>query len=152
METLMHFSKKFLNMDGFNSDASIYSSVEFDSEEDSYHTVILKIKDCSNAIHITLGLGEAGSGAFTNSLYKLDVLIQELQALKLAMIKAKPVYDERKERERLEREQRKKKENNEMDSNNSTPTPVRSNGPATTASAMGMENLQAGLNTIRNVE
>jgi hypothetical protein len=97
-------SKAFVNQAGCNSDASIFTEIKFYSEESSRYDATLKMKDCGNSIHYTVGLNQSGDRSYDNTIFKLDTLIAELTAFKEALVRAKVVHDEREAKEEAERQ------------------------------------------------
>jgi len=116
----IHISRRFLNTDDSNSDASIFTRVRFYGDG-THHEIDLKIRDCIGSIDLYLGLGdEETSRNYKNSLQKVHVLIEELQLLEDALIRAKEEYLKRLKKEYPEPE---KLENYETDNgNNNTST------------------------------
>jgi hypothetical protein len=91
-----HFSKKFLNKDGYLGIAAIMTSITFSSQDRMWHTFELKMSDCRNEINLDLTLEDEGNNNFENSCHKVDTLIQELTTLRATMNVAKIEYDRRK--------------------------------------------------------
>lgn len=91
-----HFSKKFLNKDGYLGIAAILTSINFSPADKMWHTVELNISDCRNEIKLDLTLEEEGSNNYENSMHKLNTLIEQLGWLKVKMQEAKEEYDRRK--------------------------------------------------------
>lgn len=117
-EKKVHFSRRFLNKEGHYSDSTIISSVTIGNKYYVSEDITLKIRDCNNQISLELSLDEdEGGNSFENSIYKLDVLIQELTLLKVKIKEAKPIYDKMVADKKKEDEEREKQsENNETDS------------------------------------
>lgn len=91
-----HFSKKFLNKDGYLGIAAIMTSLSFSPPDKMWHTFDLKISDCKNEINLDLTLEDDGHNNYENSLHKVDTLINELEYLRAKMIEGKVEYDRRK--------------------------------------------------------
>lgn len=83
-------TKKFLNNRFHHSDATIFASVEVrDYKTAEYGVSIynnLKIRDCSQIVNLALDM-ESRVG-FTNSIRKVNTLVEELTKLRVAMQKA----------------------------------------------------------------
>lgn len=91
-----HFSKTFLNKDGYLGIASMLTSVQFSTEDRLWHSIELKISDCRNEINLDLRLDdEDRNNTYENSVHKVDTMIKELTLLKVAMVEAKVEYDKR---------------------------------------------------------
>lgn len=88
------FSRKdFLNLPFHHSDASIWSEVLFVTEiteekTESWHSIELKIKDCTHWISLNLAVEEGKSKE--NSLFKLTTLIDHLTELRAEVEKLNP--------------------------------------------------------------
>lgn len=100
MERPFYSSKKFLNQEGYNSDASIFCDIVFYSETNSGCDATLKIRDCSQSVHISVGIEERGNTEYYNSVFKLNVLIDELTKFRDALIEAEKESSRREELER----------------------------------------------------
>lgn len=90
MENNIFARKDFLNKDFFESDASIFSNVQFVEgveEEKDWIYAELKIRDCNKAI--ALNLNSSSKEKYENSLYKLDTLIEHLTELRSAIVGAR---------------------------------------------------------------
>ena len=131
MKKLFYASKKFLNLDGYESDASIFAQIRFwDSESPSMETS-LKIRDCHKDIHLTIepdATEDKEEDEFENSMFKLDTLIRELMLFKEACISARSESERRLyARQQKEEEAKKLKANEEhqSDSGGGVPTPER---------------------------
>lgn len=144
-----HSSKEFLNLPGCNSDASIFTQVSFYSEESSSCDCTLKIRDCGNIVHLSVGLNDEGDRAYENTLFKLDVLINELTKFKAALVEAKVIHTEREKLEELERQKREK--DYEMDSRDHVIAPKRGISNPTPSPTDGLEDLQGAIFTPPNV-
>lgn len=121
MKDLFHSSKKFLNKDGHESDASIFTEIKFIRNSDSYADCTLKIKDCNHQIFLVIEVTDydekRDEGEFENSLFKIDTLIEELTNFREQCVKANQESHKRRLLAEKEREEKK----DEMDSgNNST--------------------------------
>lgn len=83
-------TKKFLNNKSHHSDATIFASVEVRDYKTAEYGVsvynTLKIRDCSQMINLALDM--ENKGGFTNSMRKINTLIEESIKLRLAMQKA----------------------------------------------------------------
>ncbi len=91
-----HFSKKFLNKDGYLGIAAILTSLSFGSEGRYWHTIELKISDCRNEINLDLSLDDEGNNTYENSLHKVDTLLEELTAFRQKLVEGKVEFDQRK--------------------------------------------------------
>ena len=89
MENNIFARKDFLNKNFFESDASIFSNVQFveeSGEEKEWVFAELKIRDCNKAV--SLNLNSSNKEKYENSLYKLDTLIEHLTDLRSAIVGA----------------------------------------------------------------
>lgn len=111
----VHFSKRFLNKDGFMSDASIFSSVLIQTGYQVTEYLELKIRSCNDSVSLELTLEDEGCGdnSFENSLYKIDSLIQELALLKVKLKEGKIIFDREKEALKVREAEEKEREKNE---------------------------------------
>lgn len=94
---VFYYAKRFLNKDGFLTDASIFTSVsiEFDKYR-IWESINLQFRDCRNHVNFDLVLNDEYSNndnTFENSIYKVDTMIQQLSMLKVKMEEAKVEYD-----------------------------------------------------------
>jgi hypothetical protein len=105
-------SKEFVNLAGYNSDASIFTQVLFYNEESPSCDATLKLRDCGNTVHFSIGLANDGDRSYKNSLFKIDVLIRELTTFRRALVEAKAVADQREEAYQVNKNQNK---NHEVD-------------------------------------
>jgi hypothetical protein len=138
-------SKKFLNIDGYNSDASIFCQLNFYSDDSPSCDATLKIKDCSNAIHLQVGVYEEdSSAAFDNSLFKIDTLISELAAFREALISGREEYIKRLEKQKKERQ-------DEMDSRNNNNTSLHSSDSPPSSTSDGLDNIQGAIHVTPNI-
>jgi hypothetical protein len=91
--------RDFINKEFHHSDGSIYSEVEmWEYEKDGVDMgVTLKIRDCERPIHLSLSCTD--DEGISNSLYKLDTIIQHLSDLKLGLVKAYEIYKNLREKQ-----------------------------------------------------
>lgn len=151
MKKPFYSSKEFVNLPGYNSDASIFTQVMFYSDDSSGYDATLKLRDCGNSVHYAIGLGDEGDRSYENSLFKIDVLIGELTKFREAMVKAKEIYDERSKAEEAEREERRKQNDDEVDPGPHN-SPSRSGvSDPTTHPVRGLEGIQAAIFTAPNL-
>jgi hypothetical protein len=121
MRETFYCSKKFLNLDGYESDASIWTKIEFWSEDSPSVDCSLKIRDCHHSISLIIGVEkEGGEGEnFGNSLFKIDTLVEELKDFRIALIRA---YEEA-NRRREESDKKNQDEEHQSDGGGGIPTP-----------------------------
>lgn len=152
MKKPFYSSKEFVNLPGYNSDASIFTQVMFYLDDSSGYDATLKLRDCGNSVHYAIGLGDEGDRSYENSLFKIDVLIGELTKFREAMVNAKVIYNERVKVEELERkEHRKNNKTDEMDPGpHNYPTGGSFSNP-TNSPVRGLENLQETVPTAPNL-
>jgi hypothetical protein len=106
MGRLFYASRQFLNKEGYNCDASIFTEISFYSEVSSGCDCDLKIRDCNNQVHLVTGIDDEGNAEFENSVFKLNTLIEQLTMFREALIQARR---EAKRREAIEEEEEKKR-------------------------------------------
>jgi|ERR1044072_2073251 hypothetical protein len=127
-----HFSKTFLNKDGYLGIAAILTSITFSKEDKMWHTIELKISDCRNEINLDLTLEDDGTNNYENSMHKVNTLIEQLGYLRVKMQEGKEEFDRRKGvfeankaklvSERMERARNQQKGGSDED-NNGTSSP-----------------------------
>jgi hypothetical protein len=141
---VFYTSKKFLNKDGHESDASIFTELKFSRHDSSYVDAILKIKDCNHQIFLTIEVTsyeeEKDEGEFENSIFKITTLIDELVAFRNACEEA---YLESKKRRILneEKRNREKSEGNEPGVRGSNSLIVRSSSDPACTPNNGLGNI-----------
>jgi len=140
-------SKEFVNLPGYNSDASIFAQIVFYSEDSSSYDINLKLRDCGNSVHYAIGLGQEGDRSYENSLFKIDVLIGKLTKFREAMVKAKDIYNERVKKEESET----KNEINEVDSGPRNCPTGSSSRIASINPSSGLEDLQGAFYVAPNL-
>lgn len=150
MKKIAHSSKKFLNLEGYNSDASIFTQLAFYNEDDPDHDMWLKIRDCGHSINLSLGLRDGGDNDFKNSLFKVDVLLEELTKLRSAMLSGREEYEKRRLARQLERANQ-KEVLNESNSGNSNNPIKQCSGITPDTTASGLEDIQTAIYIASNV-
>jgi hypothetical protein len=84
----IYCGRDFINKPFCHSDGSIFSKVRvFEYESSVDIDLSLKIRDCDRTI--TLAFGANTEESFENSLYKVDILIQNLNLFREAIAKAR---------------------------------------------------------------
>lgn len=80
---MKYSSKAFLNQDGFNSDASIFTEFYFydhHSPHSTGNTAEVAIRDCQQ--RVSLDFDFIDEKTFNNSIYKLNTMIEQLKDFK----------------------------------------------------------------------
>lgn len=94
------YLRKFLNKAGFHSNAFIFSEISRSVSKDKkgkeqfWHEAELKIADCDRIVSLSMDLHNLSNAS--NSLHKLEVLINSLQAFKKAFAKEIELIKKRK--------------------------------------------------------
>ncbi len=84
MDEKRYYRREFLNLPGFHSTAYIYAEVERTKGNDEYAADCeLALSDCSRKITISIDLGSPDDR--TNSIHKLDTLIETLTHFRRAV-------------------------------------------------------------------
>lgn len=99
-EKATFFLRKFLNRKGYHSNAFIFAEItrsvskDKKGKEQYWHDAELKIADCDRIVSLSMDLHTTRLAS--NSLHKLDVLIESLKAFRTAFAKEAELIKKRK--------------------------------------------------------
>ena len=83
MKKIIHHKVDLLNLPGFYSDATIFSTIRSDGR---WTSAEIDIRDCFKKISFEFDFETAGDKK--NNLHKVDTLIKHLQQFRKALVKA----------------------------------------------------------------
>lgn len=99
-EKAVFFLRKFLNRKGYHSNAFLFAEISRSESKDKkgkmqyWHDAELKIADCDRIVSLSMDLHSLPIAS--NSLHKLDVLINSLKSFRTAFSKEIDVIKKRK--------------------------------------------------------